>query len=171
MKVMSVLFARWKGAKIVIEHPMHVPRAYRVSLASLRPNQVSCLTSGNRFSMYLLYLQFALEWINIFYFRVKHCCHVLFTFVTICSNYIVNIVVCICWITADFLGAIHKLFGFPTRILYGRPTHLEVYYAAHTFLGGWRPLPRTCSSTVWDKARHTGQCWYFNWTSQDNTPG
>ncbi|KAF3960027.1 hypothetical protein CMV_015221 [Castanea mollissima] len=40
MKVMSVLFARWKGAKITTEHPMHVLRAYRVSLASLRPNQL-----------------------------------------------------------------------------------------------------------------------------------
>uniref|UniRef100_A0A7N2L8H6 Aminoacyl-tRNA synthetase class II (G/ P/ S/T) domain-containing protein n=1 Tax=Quercus lobata TaxID=97700 RepID=A0A7N2L8H6_QUELO len=38
-QVMSVLFARWKGAKITTEHPMHVLRAYLVSLASLRPNQ------------------------------------------------------------------------------------------------------------------------------------
>ncbi|KAK7820089.1 hypothetical protein CFP56_039254 [Quercus suber] len=37
---MSLLFARWKGAKITTEHGMHVLRAYRVSLASLRPNQV-----------------------------------------------------------------------------------------------------------------------------------
>nr|POE97634.1 hypothetical protein CFP56_66915 [Quercus suber] len=37
---MSVLFAKWKGAKITIEHAMHILRAYRVSLASLRPNQV-----------------------------------------------------------------------------------------------------------------------------------
>ncbi|KAK7844475.1 hypothetical protein CFP56_010866 [Quercus suber] len=44
MKAMSVLFARWKGAKITTKHAMHVPRAYRVSLASLRPNQVPCLT-------------------------------------------------------------------------------------------------------------------------------
>ena len=51
MKVMFVLFARWKGAKITTEHAMHVLRAYRVSLASLRPSQVSCLTSGNCFGM------------------------------------------------------------------------------------------------------------------------
>nr|POF15810.1 glucose-6-phosphate 1-dehydrogenase, cytoplasmic isoform 2 [Quercus suber] len=30
---------RWKGAKITIEHPMHILCAYRVSLASLQPNQ------------------------------------------------------------------------------------------------------------------------------------
>ncbi|KAK7845407.1 hypothetical protein CFP56_009449 [Quercus suber] len=29
---------RWKGAKITTEHGMHILRAYRVSLASLRPN-------------------------------------------------------------------------------------------------------------------------------------
>nr|POE91804.1 hypothetical protein CFP56_64212 [Quercus suber] len=29
----------WKGAKITTEHPMHVLRAYRLSLTSLRPNQ------------------------------------------------------------------------------------------------------------------------------------
>ncbi|KAL0006209.1 hypothetical protein SO802_013770 [Lithocarpus litseifolius] len=40
MKVMFVLFARWKGAKITTEHPTHVLCAYRVSLASLRPNQI-----------------------------------------------------------------------------------------------------------------------------------
>ena len=61
MKVMSVLFGRWKRAKITTEHSMHVLRAYRVSLTSLRPNQVSCLTSGNRFGMYFLYLQFTLK--------------------------------------------------------------------------------------------------------------
>ncbi|KAK7849427.1 hypothetical protein CFP56_002990 [Quercus suber] len=37
MCVMSMLFARWKGAKITTEHPMHVLCAYRMSLASLRP--------------------------------------------------------------------------------------------------------------------------------------
>ena len=52
------------------------------------------------------------------------------------SNYIVNMVVCICWIIADCLGAVQKLFGIPARILYGRPTHMEVYRAAHTSLGG-----------------------------------
>ena len=31
MKVMSVLFARWKGAKIKIEPLMHVLRTYHVS--------------------------------------------------------------------------------------------------------------------------------------------
>ena len=31
MKVMSMLFARWKGAKIKIEHLMHVLRTYHVS--------------------------------------------------------------------------------------------------------------------------------------------
>ena len=61
-----------------------------------------------------------------------YCSHSLHIF----SNYIVNMVVCICWIIANYLGAIHKLFGFPTCILYGRPTHMEVYHAAHTFLGG-----------------------------------
>ncbi|KAK7848138.1 putative udp-arabinose 4-epimerase 2 [Quercus suber] len=40
MTFMSLLFAKWKGAKITTEHGMHVLRAYRVSLASLRPNQV-----------------------------------------------------------------------------------------------------------------------------------
>ncbi|KAK7845650.1 hypothetical protein CFP56_009085 [Quercus suber] len=40
MVFMSLLFARWKGAKITTEHGMHVLCAYRVSLASLRPNQV-----------------------------------------------------------------------------------------------------------------------------------
>ena len=79
MKVMSMLFTRWKGAKCTTEHPMHVLRAYRVSLASLRPNQVSEL---NIVAMY--------------------CSHSLHIF----SNYIVNMVVCICWIIADYLGAI-----------------------------------------------------------------
>ena len=78
MKVMSMLFTRWKGAKCT-EHPLHVLRAYRVSLASLRPNQVSEL---NIVAMY--------------------CSHSLHIF----SNYIVNMVVCICWIIADYLGAI-----------------------------------------------------------------
>ncbi|KAK7859295.1 hypothetical protein CFP56_006924 [Quercus suber] len=31
---------RWKGAKITTEHPMHVLRTYRLSLTSLRPNQL-----------------------------------------------------------------------------------------------------------------------------------
>nr|XP_023924359.1 serine/threonine-protein phosphatase 7 long form homolog [Quercus suber] len=39
-QVMSVLFGRWKGAKITTEHPMHVLRAYRLSFTSLRPNQI-----------------------------------------------------------------------------------------------------------------------------------
>ena len=155
MKVMSVLFGRWKRAKITTEHSMHVLRAYRVSLTSLRPNQVSCLTSGNRFGMFVLYLQFTFEWINIFYWKsYMYCSHSLHIF----SNYIVNMVVCICWIIADCVGAIQKLFGFTARILYGRPTHMEVYHAAHTFLGGWRPSSRTCSPTVWDEARHTSRC-------------
>ncbi|KAK7826636.1 protein involved in de novo 2 [Quercus suber] len=47
MKVMSVFFGRWKGVKITTEHPMHVLRAYRLSFTSLRPNQVSCVTSRN----------------------------------------------------------------------------------------------------------------------------
>ncbi|XP_075644137.1 serine/threonine-protein phosphatase 7 long form homolog [Castanea sativa] len=34
------LAVRWKRAKITTDHPMHVLRAYRVSLASLRPNQI-----------------------------------------------------------------------------------------------------------------------------------
>jgi len=46
MKVMFVLFARWKVAKCTIEHPMHVLRAYHMSPASLQPNQVSCLCWG-----------------------------------------------------------------------------------------------------------------------------
>ena len=52
------------------------------------------------------------------------------------SNYIVNMVLCIGWIIADCVGAIHKLFGFPAHILYGRPTHMEVDCATLTFLGG-----------------------------------
>ena len=80
MKVMFVLFATWKGAKITTEYSMHVLRAYHVSLASLWPNQVSCLTSGNRFGMQFLYLQFTLEWINIFYFRVTCIVHMRYTF-------------------------------------------------------------------------------------------
>ncbi|KAK7840828.1 transcription repressor myb6 [Quercus suber] len=39
MAFMSLLFARWKGAKITTEHGMHILRAYCVSLALLRPNQ------------------------------------------------------------------------------------------------------------------------------------
>ena len=155
MKVMSVLFGRWKGAKITTEHSMHVLRAYRVSLTSLWPNQVSCLTSGNHFGMFFLYLQLTFEWINIFYWKsYMYCSHSLHIF----PNYIVNMVVCICWIIADCVGTVHKLFGFTARILYGRPTHMEVYRAAHTFLGGWRPSSRTCSPTVWDEARHTSRC-------------
>ena len=155
MKVMSVLFGRWKGTKITIEHPMHVVRAYHVSLTSLRPNQVSCLTSGNRFGMFFLYLQLTFEWINIFYWKsYMYCSHSLYIF----PNYIVNMVVCICWIIADCVGAIQKLFGFTARILYGKPTHMEVYCATHTFLGGWRPSSRTCSPTVWDEAMHTSGC-------------
>ncbi|XP_030957668.1 protein MAINTENANCE OF MERISTEMS-like [Quercus lobata] len=34
------LAVRWKGAKITTEHSMHVLHAYRVSLTSLRPNQI-----------------------------------------------------------------------------------------------------------------------------------
>jgi len=78
------------------------------------------------------------------------------------SNYIVNMVVCIYWITADCLRAIQKLFGFPARILYGRPTHMEVYHATYIFLGSWRPSPQTCSPTVWDEVRHIDRCQYFN---------
>ena len=61
-----------------------------------------------------------------------YCSHSLHIF----SNYIVNMVVYICWIIVDCLGVVHKLFGFPAHILYGRPTHMKVYRAAHTFLGG-----------------------------------
>ena len=61
-----------------------------------------------------------------------YCSHSLHIF----SNYIVNMVVYIGWIIADCVGAIQKLFGFPARILYGRPTHMEVYCATLTFLGG-----------------------------------
>ena len=155
MKVISVVFGRWKGAKITTEHSMHVLRAYRVSLTSLRPNQVSCLTSGNRFGMFFLYLQFTFEWINIFYSKsYMYRSHSLHNF----SNYIVNMVVCICWIIVDCVGAVQKLFAFTACILYSRATHMEVYRAAHTFLGGWRLSSRTCSPTVWDEARHTGRC-------------
>ena len=81
MKVMSVLFGRWKGAKITTEHSMHVLRAYRVSLTSLRPNQVSCLTSGNCFGMFFLYFQFTFKWINIFYWKsYMYCSHSLHIF-------------------------------------------------------------------------------------------
>ncbi|KAK7860753.1 serine/threonine-protein phosphatase 7 long form like protein [Quercus suber] len=41
------LAIRWKGAKITTEHPMHVLRAYRLSLTSLRPNQY--YTGGGSF--------------------------------------------------------------------------------------------------------------------------
>ena len=61
-----------------------------------------------------------------------YCSHSLHIF----PNYIVNMVVCICWIIADCVGAVHKLFAFTARILYGKPTHMEVYRAVHTFLGG-----------------------------------
>ena len=61
-----------------------------------------------------------------------YCSHLLHIF----FNYIVNMVVCIGWIIADSVGAIQKLFGFPAHILYGRPTHMEVYCATLTFLGG-----------------------------------
>ena len=61
-----------------------------------------------------------------------YCSHSLHIF----SNYIVNMVVCISWIIVDCVRAIQKLFGFPAHILYGRPTHMEVYRAAHIFLGG-----------------------------------
>ena len=104
---------------------------------------------------------------TILFQSYTYCSHSLHIF----SNYIVNMVVCICWIIADCLGVVQKLFGFPTRILYGKPTYMEVYRAAHTFLGGWRPSSRTCSPTIWDEVRHTSWCRYFNLTSQDNTPG
>ena len=61
-----------------------------------------------------------------------YCSHSLHIF----SNYIVNMVVCISWIIVDCVRAIQKLFGFPTCILYSRPTRMEVHHAAHTFLGG-----------------------------------
>jgi len=70
-------------------------------------------------------------------------------------------IVCICWIIADCMGAIQVCVGFHARILYGKPTYMEVYCVAHTFLGGWRSSLRTCSLTVWDEARHTGWCQYF----------
>ena len=95
---MSVLFARWKGAKITTEHATHVLCAYRMSLASLRPNQVSCLTIGNCFDMYLLYLQFAFTFFfSEFNIVVMYCSLLLHIF----SNYIVNMIVCICWIIVD----------------------------------------------------------------------
>ena len=127
---MSVVFGRWKGAKITTEHSMHVLRAYRVSLTSLRPNQVSCLTSGNRFGMFFLCLQFTFERINIFYSKsYMYCSHSLHIF----SNYIVNMVVCICFIIAECVGAVQKLFAFTACILYSWPTHMKVYRATHTF--------------------------------------
>ncbi|KAK7844270.1 hypothetical protein CFP56_011100 [Quercus suber] len=43
MKVMYVMFARRKGAMCTTEHATHVLSTYRMSLASLRPNQVSYL--------------------------------------------------------------------------------------------------------------------------------
>ena len=45
-------------------------------------------------------------------------------------------VVCNGWIIADCVRAIQKLIGFPARILYDGPTHMEVYRATLTFLGG-----------------------------------
>jgi len=46
MKVLSMLFAKWKGAKYKIEHAMHVLHAYHMLLASLWPNKVLCLCWG-----------------------------------------------------------------------------------------------------------------------------
>ena len=148
---MSVLFGRWKGAKITTEHSMHVLRAYRVSLTSLRPNQVSCLTSGPpSFGMFFLYLQLTFEWINIFYWKIyMYCSHLLHIF----PNYIVNIVVCICWIIADCVGAIHQLFGFTARILYGRPTHGGL--SCRSYIFGWLKtiIPNVFSDNLgWSKA-------------------
>ena len=92
---------------------------------------------------------------NFLFQSYMYCSHVLHIF----SNYIVNMVVCICWIITDCLGVVQKLFGFPACILYSRPTHMEVYHATYTSLGGWRPSSRMCSPIVWDEARHTSRCW------------
>ena len=76
-----MLFARWKGAKCTIEHPTHILHAYRMSLASLQPNQVSCLYwEALRHVVVLLTNHFGMN--KILDFGVKHFCHVLFTFIT-----------------------------------------------------------------------------------------
>ena len=148
MKVMYVLFARWKGAKCTTKHLMHVLHSYRMSLASLQSNKVSCLCWGLLWHVVvLLTIRFGMNkyfWISELNIFGMYCSHSLHIF----SNYIVNTVVCICWIIADCLGAIQVCVGFPARILYDRPTHMEVYHAAHTYLGGWRPSSRTCSLTI-----------------------
>ena len=78
MKVMFVLFARWKGAKCTIEHPTHILHAYHMSLASLQPNQVSCLCWGALWHVVVLLTNhFGM---NKHFFISK--LYVLFTFVT-----------------------------------------------------------------------------------------
>ena len=66
--------------------------------------------------------------LNIFGMYYSHLLHIF-------SNYIVNTIVCICWIIADCLGAIQVCVGLCARILYGKPTHMEAYRATHTFFG------------------------------------
>ena len=82
IKVISVLFARWKGAKCTTEHPMHVLRAYRMSLASLRPNQISSICWGPLWHVVVVVLTICFGMNKHFYFGVKHFWHVLFTFIT-----------------------------------------------------------------------------------------
>ena len=81
--------------------------------------------------VFVLTIHFGMN--KLFLFQsYMYCSHLLHIF----SNYIVNMVVYICWIIVDCLGAVQKLFGFLACILYGRPTHMEVYRSTHTFLDG-----------------------------------
>ena len=144
---MSVLFARWKGAKYTTEHPIHVLRAYRMSFASLWPNQVSCLCWGPLWHVVVLLTicfgmnkRFLILELNIVGMYCSHSLHIF-------SNYIVNTVVCICQIIADCVWAVQVYVGFPARILYGKPTYMSP--------------PRTCSPTVWNEARHIDRWQYF----------
>ena len=140
MKVICVLFARLKRAKCTTKHATHILHAYRMSLASLWPNQVSCLWQGPLWHVVVLFTvcfgmnkHFELNFLEQRYVFVLCIVHISYTFF---SNYIVNMVVCICQIIADCLGAIQVCVRFPARILNGKPTYMEVYCATHTFLGG-----------------------------------
>ena len=146
---MSMLFARWKGAKYTIEHAMHVLHAYCMFLVSLWPNKVLCLCWGSLWHVVvLLTICFGMNKLFFFFnfgvkpFRIEihlcimYCSHLLHIF----YNYIVNTVVYICRIIADCVGAVQVYVGFPARILYGRPTYMSP--------------PRMCSPTVWNEARH-----------------
>ena len=96
-----------------IEHSMHVLRAYRVSLTSLRPNRVSCLTSGNRFGMFFWYLQFTFKGINIFYFRVTCIVHICYTFF---------LIILLIWLFAS-VGSLQIVWELYTNYLGSLPAY------------------------------------------------